>query len=158
MNEQEQRGYDGFELHKYIEKNELKRRRLLLENIECLEKIYKDKLYKEILGDDSAEWSAYLSQIEVYYTRAKIRKLLKISEKFKMQLDKIIDIPISRLMDITSLENVDYDEWFDKARVLTPRDWRIEIRHAKGLVTADTCEHQMVPYEICGICGEKHRK
>jgi len=155
MENKEQRGEEGFHLNKKIEQNELARRSLLIENTKYLDKILKKKLYKEILGDDKAEWVAYLAQIEVFYTRAKVRKLLKIFEKFGDKISEVIDIPITRLLDISQLNDVDFNEWFEKARVLTSRDWRIELRKLKNLPTSDDCEHKWQPYQICKVCGEK---
>ena len=44
------------------------------------------------------------------------------------------------------------------AKVLTPRDFKDMIRKKQGKVSLDDCEHKMVEYKICSVCGLKQKK
>ena len=159
----EQDGLNGFTLDQHIKANELLRRRKLGENILLL-KIMKDKqLYKAVLGDENAEWAGYLGEVEVFYSRNEIYTLMRIYDKFVTDLGleyaNISDIPKSRLVEMLSVVNADnMEDLLSKARLLTSRDFTDEIRQMKGLPTTDTCTHTFTEYEICSICGEKHKK
>lgn len=161
----EKRGELGFQLNRLIIDNEIQRRKLLADSVKYLYRMFKEKLYKEVLGDDEAEWSGFLAQVEVYYKRSSVYNLLELfeffTEKNGIDLEKVIDVPVSRLMDIKrigkDLEKVRIYEWIDKARVLIPSDWKMEIREFQGLSVGEDCKHIEVPYLICKICGYKHR-
>jgi len=155
-------GKEAFELYDQIRENELHRRELMANNTELLYKIKERELYKAILGDENGEWAGFLGLVDVYYSRSDVNKLISIFKKFTLELEikieQIIDIPRTRLVDILKLvtkENV--DDWLSKAKELTSRDWRIETREAKGLPTEDDCLHKYQKYEICKICGERHK-
>lgn len=164
MDTKEQRGVEGFNLHQKIAQNEQQRRFLLVENIKHLHQMLENKLYKEVLGDNQAEWAAYLGQIEVFYTRNKIYSYLRVYKdlvlKHQLQFNQIVDIPISRLMDLVGIESkvTDLPDWLGKARLLPSRDWRDEIKELKGLPTSDECEHKKLDcYHICVLCGFKKK-
>jgi hypothetical protein len=156
----ERDGELAFQYHTKIQENELKRRELLAENAKLLSKM-KGGLYKSILGDEKAEWSGYLGQIEVMYSRNDVYNMIRIYDKFCKDLGvnykEIADIPKSRLLElipvISSLGQL--QEWIDKARVLSNSDFRDEVRVAKGLVSMDSCQHKFKEYEICSQCGLK---
>ena len=158
----EKQGQEAFELYDQIRENELQRRELLGLNAKLLYKMKEKKLYKVMLGDEQGEWAGFLGQVDIFYTRSRINKLINIFKKFELELEigisQVIDVPITRLIDLLKIitkENA--EEWLNKAKTLTSKDWRIEIREVKGLPTEDDCEHKMQKYEICKICGLKHK-
>lgn len=163
MEQTEQEGINGFNLHQQIAANELMRRRLLGENVRLLQIMKDTKLYKAVLGDENAEWVGYLGQVETFYSRNEIYNLMRIYDKFVTDLGfeyaTISDIPKSRLIEllpVVNMENV--ERLLQDARVLTSRDFTDVVRQLKGLPTTDTCTHTFTEYEICSICGEKHKK
>ncbi len=163
---QDKKAIDGaiaFSFHKKIINNERKRRELFAENASILLAILEKEYFKAILGDEKASWAAYLGEIEVFYSRNEVDNIIRIHKKLVKELHIISpefsDIPRSRLIDILPfITNSNYKDWFAKARVLTGRDWNIEVRNQKGLITEeDEHEHKMVNYDICSICGKKHK-
>ena len=160
----EERGKAGFDLHEQIKANEQSRRRLLAWNAQFLTEIFQERYFKEILGDSAATWKAYLSQIEVFYSRSTANSLLRIYKKLTLKLkiipDQYTDLPLSRLIDILSIvTNENAEDWFFKARTLLSKDWKIEVRKAKGRITEeDEHEHKYEQYKICEICGQKHKE
>lgn len=159
----EERGKQAFTIHEKIVANEEKRRELMADNAHLLSQIYEGKLYQELLGDKDAPWAGYLGSIEIYYSRSRINYLIRIYRRYSEELgiDKSIWIqaPITRLMDILHVVTQDnYEEWISKALVLTTRDWNIEVRKAKGLVTEeDDHQHDMETYDQCKVCGRKEK-
>ncbi len=153
----------AFTFHKKIMANEKKRRELFAENASILTLVFDKEYFKTILGDEEASWAAYLGEIEVFYTRNEVDTIIRIHKKFVKELHilapEFSDIPHSRLLDmIPFVLTSTYLEWFAKARVLTGRDWLIEIRKEKGLLTEEEeHEHSMEIYEICSKCGKKHK-
>ncbi len=163
MNEQE-RGEKAFGINKKITENELKRRELFAENVGYLGIVQEEELYKDILGDPEAEWVAYLSQLDVYYTRSEINKWLrvkhKISHEFGLDFNSLLDIPITRLDKIASYakDKVDAEGLLAKARVYTSREWKDEINLRTGKATSDDGHrHEFVDYKICAKCGNKQK-
>lgn len=160
----EDTGNKAFELHKKITQNEAQRRELFTRNLLNLAEMHNKGLYKAYLGDEEAEWSGYLSEIEVFYTRNQVKDYLRIHKKFVEELglstDSFIHIPKGRLIDLIPIVTADnFQEWYYKAVVLTTKDWKIEIRKAKGVISEeDEHEHDYKTYDICRICGEKHVK
>jgi hypothetical protein len=165
MENKEKRGKEGFNLDKKIKENELTRRQLLGENAVFLTEIFDKKLYREILGDDQAEWSGYLAQTDVYYTRNEVKNLIGIYRKFTLELGielkNYVDIfseHMNRLVNLISVvDKESVEEWLEKARQLTSRDWNYEMRKVRHLVVSDDCKHKYQQYEICKVCGEKHK-
>lgn len=159
----EERGAQAQSIHERIVKNEEMRRSLIAENAQLLNLIYKEGLYKELLGDENAPWAGYLANIEIYYTRSRINYLVRLYERFSVELgiDKSIWIqaPPTRLMDVLHIIDKDnYEDWISKSLVLTSRDWLIECRKAKGLLTEeDDHEHAMETYDVCKRCGKKEK-
>lgn len=161
---QEQKGEAAFKYHTEIVANETERRKLLSRNAELLTDMIGLGLYKIFLGDETAQPAAYLSQLEVFYSRLQLNRLRAIQRHFKERLGidpvTIFDIPESRLSDllvVTTPENV--EELLGLARTMLPRDWAAHIRGLKNLPTPESCPgHKYVEYEICAICGEKHQK
>lgn len=166
MMDKEKRGEEAYKLHEQIKKNETYRRQLLAENAKLLSDIQENKFYKEILGDETSDWKSYLSQLEVFYSRSKIFNQIRVYKRFTKELgiaqELYIDIPLSRLVDLLPISkdvSFNNEEWFDKARTLLTKDWKIEIRQAKGLVTEeDEHEHDCETYSVCKICGAKDKK
>lgn len=157
----EQRGKEAFELNEKIKSNEFLRRALFSENIKLLNQIQEKELYKEVLGDENGEWAGFLGQIEVFYSRSRVNDMIRVYKKYSPLIDlkEIIDIPQTRLIEmIPIITSENKDDWFSKARTLTSRDFLIELRKEKGLQVEDECKHKYQEYEICKICGEKHKK
>jgi hypothetical protein len=161
MDNQESSGATAFKLHTKITDNEKQRRKLLAENAELITEMIDGGYFRHYLGDPSAEPVSYYAQIEVYYSRNQIRRLITVkkilNDNFGIGLEDVFDIPESRLTDICAVakkENV--NELLEKARVLTPSDWRTEIRELKGLRTVETCSrHDFKKTAVCKICGHK---
>lgn len=157
----EKRAQIAWDLHKEIVENEKGRRLLMAKNAELLSKIYDHNYYQELLGDEQGKWSGYLGELNVFYSRSKVFNLVAIYKKFTNELnissEEWIQIPTSRLVDILPfITKENYEDWFSKALTLTGRDWLIESRRAKGLVTEeDEHQHRFVKYDICEICGKK---
>jgi len=161
MNEQE-KAEQGFELNESIKKRELARRKLFGLNVIDLVRMYDDDLYQSVLGKGvEPKWSAYLSQIEVYYSRWQVERWRRFYnlyiKKLGLEIDSFIDIPESRLQALLPLVKTveEAEEWFGKARILTAQDFSIEVREAKGLPLPDDCKHQHEVYRICKRCGDK---
>lgn len=163
MNNTEQEGEQAFALNKAVTDNEMQRRMLLSKNIAHLKVLKKDNLFRVILGDEKADWSAYLGQIETMYSRNEIYNYMRVHDKFvddlKLSFVDICDIPLSRLIELIPIvEDGNVDNMLDQARVLTSQDFKDTIRQIKGLPTSDDGhEHKMVTYEICAECGVKHK-
>jgi hypothetical protein len=156
-------GDKAWALHNGIVENEMKRRGLLLDSMKLIHELHNSGLYRAVLGDEDAPWSAYLSQHEVFYSASKVYTMDKVYQKFVKELevstDKISDIPVtklSQLLKIVTKENV--DEWIIKARELTTHDFEDEVRVAMGKESYLTCPHNFANYEICAKCGFRHRK
>lgn len=163
MNTQEE-GIQAFELHQLIVENERQRRILLGKNIANLKLMKDSLLFKVILGDNEAEWSAYLGQVETFYSRNEVYNLIRIYNKFVVELgcdfSNICDIPISRLSELVLVvDKHNLEDLLANARVLTSQDFRNSIRGIKGLATIDDGHpHLFVDYKICSVCGERHKK
>jgi len=158
----ENQGQKAFQLHANVIKNEQMRRVLLLESMAFIHELHNTGMYKSVLGDENAPWSAYLSQFEVFYSASKVYMFDKIYGKFikELNLDPIIisQIPLSKLsalVKIVTKENV--FEWLNKAESLTSHDFEDEIRKAHGKVSYLECPHSNErAYMICQSCGFKH--
>ena len=153
----------AFSLHKMIEENEIKRRELLFYNMEILNKIYREKYFKIILGDEEAQWSAYLGQHEIFYARSKIFTMNRIYQRFivelKIDVQRIAPIPLTKLANLLPVvDKKNVDEWLTKAEVLTNQDLNDEIRIASGKESYLNCEHkEEQTYKVCSKCGNRHR-
>lgn len=156
----EKQGEIAFNLNKQIVANELQRRELLGQNVFLLKRMKEDNLFQAVLGDEKAEWVAYLGSLEVFYSRNEIYNFFRIYDKFKeldMEYKDVADIPTSRLMSLLSIitkENM--EDVLGNARILTRRDFSDFIKEHKGLPTTDMCEHDYKKQEVCKNCGEKH--
>jgi len=157
----EKRGAIAWKLDQQIKDNELKRRMLLIENAKHLSTIYEEGYYKELLGFEDSEWAGYLADLEVFYSRNKVNSYVtvyrKLTGQLKIEPEEWVHIPMTRLMDIVSiLTEGNVDDWLAKASILTSKDWKIELRKAKGQVTEDEEHiHDDVDYSICRVCGRK---
>jgi len=160
----EENGEIAFKLHKELLANEEARRQLLIANTRILTRLKEEHLYRDILGDENAPWAGYLGLVDVCYSRSEVHDMLRIYKKFEQELhipiNSYIDIPKSRLVGlIPIINNENYEEWFSKARTLLSKDWKIELRQAKGLITEeDEHQHEYEEYEICSICGQKQHR
>lgn len=154
----------AFERHQKIIDREKMRRQLLAENVFDLNEMFETQEYKVILGfDPPPVWSGYLSQIEIYYSRAKVERWRKIVEKlvksFGFDIIELFDIPESRLEDIarnaTTKEQV--KELLLTAKTNTPQDWKDTLAEFKGLPTSLDCKHSAGIFKICSKCGMKEK-
>jgi len=157
----EKRGEIAWKLDQHIKDNELKRRTLLIENAKHLSTIYEEGYYKELLGFEDGEWAGYLGDLEVFYSRNKVNSYVtvyrKLTGELELRPEEWVHIPMTRLTDIIPILTKDnIDEWLSKAGVLTSKDWRIELRKAKGQITEeDEHVHDDIDYSICRVCGRK---
>jgi hypothetical protein len=162
---EEERGDKAFLIHTAIVNNEKLRRELIAQNAKFLHDMQEDNLYKAILGDGvEGEWAGYLADLSLYYTRSKVFALTTLYKRLTVKLgikeDVWAHVPLTRLMDalpVITAEN--WQTWFEKALVLTTKDWNIELRQAKGLPTEEdeAHEHNMDTYQICKTCGKREK-
>lgn len=154
----------AYSIHEGIIENEKIRRLLTHKNAELLSQMKDEKLYQIILGDENSDWAGYLGQIDLYYTRAQVYDLIRIYNAITKQLevnaDELIMIPKTRLIELLPiLTKQNYKEWLAKAQTLLSKDFRIELRKHKGLLTEDDEHtHELTTYEQCNLCGHKHKK
>ena len=158
----EEQAKKAYSIHENIVANEKVRRALLATNASLLAEMKEKKFYKIILGDPEGEWSGYLSDTEVYYSRNQAYNLIRIWQKFevihKIPLISILDIPMGRLVDMLPIiftSNEELTEYLHHAKVNLSKDWQITIRERKGLATSESCKHNFKPYQICRSCGLK---
>lgn len=157
----EERAKEAWELHQEIIAGENMRRKLMGQNAVKLAKLYKDKLYKELLGDENGEWAGYLANTQIFYTRNQVDTYIRLYNKLTVKLDIHpdiwVEVPLTRLCDILpviTLENYEY--WFIQANVLTAKDWHIVMNQAKGNLTEEEHQdHEYSYYKICKQCGQK---
>ncbi len=160
----EKEGEGAFALHSKIAANENQRRTLLYHNTALLKQMKEQELYKVILGDDTAKWHAYLGQIETMYSRNEVHSLLRIRAKFVdslgLRFEDIAHIPKSRLVALIPIANeTNVQELLGQAGILTNQDFKDVIRAIKGLPTTDDeHEHKFDVYEVCSVCGFKHKQ
>jgi len=165
LTREESFGEEAFVMHKLISENELKRRKLLLENINLLERMRDGLFYTAVLGDEEAEWVAYLGQIEVFYTRSLIIRLLRVKrnflDKFGFDIDTVLQIPHTRLEQISSLQltnRKDAEEVLELAKTMLNRDWNQEVKSRLGKITMEDCEtHEFKTFQICKNCSLKQK-
>lgn len=162
-NEKEQQeikeGEKFFKINKKIKEREILRRALMIENVGDLQTMFEEKLYKV----EFDKWSAFLAQLEIYYTRAEVWRFLfikkRLIDKYRMKFEMLLDVPITRLENIAKYAKTkeEVDDLYHKAKTLLPRDWRDTINQLRGKPTSDNCKHKIDLYEICRVCGQKHR-
>src|SRR3990167_4288092 len=140
---------EAFNRHQDIAKREQMRRSLFLDNIRDLIKIFDGQEYKVILGNDPPPtWAGYLGQVEVYYTRTQIerwRKIFKVlCEQFKINELDLIEVPESRLGDISSIaiNQDDAKELLAQAITCISQDWKDIVANKKGKPSSDECDHK----------------
>jgi hypothetical protein len=167
MDMQQEQVNDVFNLHQQVLGNEKARRALLLENMKYVITIHDSKGYKAILGDEQAEWSAYLSDVGVFYSRARVRRwkrIFQFCDRFSLDTNIVFTIPESRLehialLPIESIESKEKaEELLSFADNMLPRDWKNEILKMRGKPSIDDCSHEFKLYEVCPHCGDKHVK
>ena len=154
----------AFNRHQTIIGREIARRRLFAENVLDLSEMFENQEYKVILGfDPPPQWSGYLSQVEVYYSRGQVERWRKIVKKlikdFGFIIDEIVDIPEGRLEDITKISETkdEANELIVIAKTALPRDWKITINKRIGKPNPDDCEHKPEHFAICKRCGNKEK-
>lgn len=161
MANQQERGRKAMDLHVKLCENEHLRRQILWENVAILTEIEEQNYHREYLGDESAPFSAYLGEIEVFYSRNRVYELSKIKKKFVDELEltliDIADIPHSRLFALCSIVNKEnVTELLSQARALLRKDFDVVVRKAKGLrCEDDECSHNYQHLKRCKICGHR---
>lgn len=151
-----------FNLSQEVKIAEYHRRKLFLILGERFYQIKKDKLYKKILGE-TASWSEFLAQPEIMLSRNEVYNLVRVHKKYViehgLQIDELSQIPLSRLLEMIPVikSKFDIEDWFFRAKTLSPSDFTKELRIMKGLPIEDECEHKFINYKICNHCGEKQK-
>ena len=159
--DQEKRGKIAFSLHSKIVEREEQRRNLLALNAVDLVHMFESELYKDMLGDEDAPWAAYLGELTIFYSRNQINSYIKVYQKYTKELgvppEAWVEVPITRLIDALPVVTAsNWEEWMVKGKTLTTRDWNIELRQLKGLLTEEEHEvHDDNIYKICKQCGRK---
>ena len=155
---------EAFDIHSSIIEREKVRRELMISNVVDLVSLFDKQAFRAILGDENGSWSAYLSQLEVWYSRGTVEKWRKIYSRLTKELQiepfSYIDIPESRLEDIVKIvkDKDDANDLFSKAKLLIPGDWKSEIFERRGKPTQDECNHEEEEImAICKKCGFKHK-
>jgi hypothetical protein len=156
-------GERAFSKHQNIKDREQERRKLLAQNMIALVEMFETQEYRAVMGDDEASWSAYLSEIEVFYARGKVEKWRKIYkvlvEGCGIDLSELQILPESRLESLSKIltPEMDLKEWLNKAEILAPQDWKDEVAPFIGKPDSEHCQHNLETFEICSVCGLKHR-
>lgn len=167
MNYEQQIGEEAFALHQEILEMEKASRAVTLKIMEALIQMQESKGFKAVLGDQEAEWSAYLADVGVFYSRSRVRRWKRIFDLcnlFDLNKEMIFMTPESRLEQVALLTpkilNTEkkVKEALSYAAILLPRDWKNELAKYRGLPTPDDCKHSFKEYEVCTDCGEKHLK
>lgn len=159
----EERGEEGFNIHRQVVKREKERRVLFLENVKDISYIYDKQLYKDILGSEEATWSGYLAEIEIYYSRNEVISWINIRKKLTIELNinpaEYVYVPISRLTDIANIakDTTQAIDLIGHAKLLNPLDWKNILAELKGQPTSETCKHNYKLYRICKVYGLKHQ-
>lgn len=154
----------AFGLQQKIKNNELTRRGIFADNVRILAEIKEKEYYKILLGDSEATWAGFLADTEIFYTRNQIKSMLMINstygEKLQLAPSEYLALPQSRLIDIVPVVTKEtWEDWKPKIELLTSKDWKIEVRKAKGQITEEDeeHEHEYEGYQICKACGAKHK-
>lgn len=148
-----------FVLNQRIIEREKNRRKLMIDNIEDIGKMLDEKLFLV----EFENYAGFLGQIEVYYSRAEVWRLMKIKEKlideFKLNPMEFFDIDITRLEMVAkyAVDEKAAETLLGQARHLTSRDWRDTINTLRGKPQMENCSHKNELYEICKLCGNKHK-
>ena len=161
LTKKQRRGEDAFNEHQRLVILEKDRRCFLLNIAAILFNMKERQWYKDILGDEDAKWSAYLSQVELMFSRHHVKYLIGIYHYFILQreisIDEVANYPFSRLTDIIKFANSDekVDMMLEVALVATPQDWRDTVKEVQGKTTSEDCEHLFADIKICEHCGKK---
>jgi hypothetical protein len=159
----EEKGKIAFDLHQIIAGREMKRRELLFENMRDINRMYSEKLFRVFLGDENAQWSAYLGEHSVFYSRSKVFTMNRIYQRFivelKIDVQRIAPIPLTKLANLLPVvDRKNVEDWLTKAETLTNQDLNDEIRIASGKESYLNCEHkEEQTYKVCAKCGNRHR-
>jgi hypothetical protein len=164
MKTKEEKGAVAFDLQRRIISNERARRHILAENAQLLTELKDKGLYKVLMDKDNGTWAGFLADPEILYSRNEIHSMVKLyntyTKKLGLKPEDYFDLPHSRLLDIVPVVTLEtWEDWYSKIQTLTARDWRMEVREAKGLITEETedHEHNYQDYKICKDCGAKHK-
>lgn len=154
----------AFELNDKVVANERERRKLFFENISLLEEILQGHLYRYILDED-ASWSSYLGELDVFYTRSEVVRWLRIKGRlvndFGFKIDELLSVPATKLEAIVSVakDAADAKVLLEMAGVAKGRDWRNEIKMRQGKHLPDDGHmHDFEEFEVCKVCGMRHKK
>lgn len=152
----------AFELHKSIIENEQKSRLLFMENVSRFAELYQTQGFKDILGDEAAEWRSYLAQLEIYRNRSDINRWLKIKtalvDQYLIELDELLTAPATRIGDIAYIAKSSEEarELLSFANTYSPAQWKEEVHRRTGKHTRDDGHpHDMKKFAACKFCGLK---
>lgn len=164
QNNMENQPNKAFELHKIIVENVRAIREKNLENYLLLDSIQEEELYKTILGDEDSEFVAYLADVDIFYTRAKVERWKLIRKKLmkEMELDYtlLLNVPEFRLEEIARYgkDKQTVLELLEQAKTLLSFDWANVVLALRGKQTMEECSHKFKEYEICSTCSFRHKK
>lgn len=163
ISKEERRGAKAFEKHQRALEIEKQRRQLAFPLAETFYHMYENQWYKDVLGDEKATWSAYLSQVEVMFSRHRVKYMIEVYRYFilerKFDPEELSSYPMARLIDIVKcIESDDQaDELLAVAGTALPQDWRDTLAEVTGKVTSENCEHTFTELKICETCGKRVR-
>jgi len=161
----EQKGEKAFEMVSEVMANEAQRRELFLRNMQILKIVEDEQLYKAYLGDPDADFKALLADPKIYYPRTKVLAGLKILDillaKFHLGTIKdVIAAPLERLGEIVKYakDEVDAQELFEKAEILSSGDWKTIIKERQGKPAPDDGhQHDDEKVCVCKKCGRRKK-
>lgn len=159
----EEASKQAFELYKSIQDIEYSRRLNYLKIANYFLTLQETTWYKFILGDDNATWATFLAQPEILYSRNQIYEMGRVYKHFVVNLGIAIQdlgkVDFQRLIKmIPHTDKNNIEEWLKKGELLSPQDFKNEIREIKGILTTEDCKHQdKHQYDICVSCGFKQK-
>lgn len=165
LNKEERRGEEAFSNWKELTDNIEIIRQKTVKNAELFTKIYDNQWWKDILGNEDAQWTELLGQVEVFYSRAEVARWMmlykRLAVEFGFALEDLVGIPVMRLENIAKYcdTSSQAEHYVDLAKTLSASDWKDEINKLRGKPTRDECKHAngFTKIEVCPTCGEKHK-
>jgi hypothetical protein len=164
LSAEERRGEESFAMWKELTDNISDMRNKTIRNAEIFTTIYDRQGQKDILGDETAPWDALLSQVEVFYTKAKVARWMLIwktlHNEFCFELNELFGIDETKL-EAVSLHCSNASEagrYLELAKTASSREWLDEMNKLQGKPTREDCQHlNKAKFEICPKCGDKHK-
>lgn len=119
-----------------------------------LTKVKEEELYKA--------YASHLRTFEDFLVELRIKRStayhsMAVYKEFGPLLESnALDIPFRRLIKLLPIAKNNKEEWLEKARLLTERDFEKEINEAKGLKPDEPCD-ESCPISYFSYCP-KHRR